>query len=322
MAEYAGAETCDIAHAVAWVAADWGTSCLRVWAISSAGAVLAARATGQGMSVLSPEDFEPALEASLEGWLLPGRTLPILACGMVGSRQGWVEAPYLDLPSPPLVPGRLVVAPVRSGRFAVRIMPGLRQFVPPDVLRGEETQVAGLLAAEPDFEGVVCMPGTHSKWLRLRGGRIEAFRTCLTGEMFALLAERSVLRHSVGQSEGVAQASWDAPAFAAAVAEMLSDPGALMARLFSVRAEGLVAGQVPEAARARLSGLLIGAELAAMRDWWQGNSTVSVIAAQPLGAAYGTALSLAGVTAKLHDGAAMTLAGLAAARAATGDETL
>lgn len=305
---------------VDWVAADWGTSRLRLWAMSSDGRVLARRESGQGMGRLSRTEFEPALRAALAGWIPAGRVLPVLACGMVGSRQGWVDVPYRDLPAAAATPDDLVSPPLTGGDLDVRIVPGLRQITPPDVMRGEESQVAGLVASTRVAEGLLCLPGTHSKWVRLGDGKVQGFRTTMTGELFALLSEASVLRHCV--DAGAAKS--DQPAFAGAVREMLAHPERLTSALFTIRAAGLVggAGDAPDAAaaRSRLSGLLIGAELAAARDWWGAASEVTVIGAAGIADAYRSALGTAGVTAVILDGEEMALAGLVALHARMKEE--
>ena len=280
-----------------WVAADWGTTRLRVWGMRGDAPVWRA-ASERGMAALDPHEFEDALRA-----LLPDPGLPVLACGMVGARQGWVEAPYAAVPHAPL--GPTVRAP---GSLDARILPGLSQAAPPDVMRGEETQIAGLLAAEPGFDGVACLPGTHTKWAQVSAGEVVSFRTAMTGELFALLSERSVLRHSVDTREH------DPAAFTDALADALARPEALAAGLFGIRAAGLLDGVPPSASRARLSGLLIGAELAALRPYWLGQAVV-VIAEGALARGYGEALAAQGVSVRHLGAEALTLAGLAAARA-------
>jgi 2-dehydro-3-deoxygalactonokinase len=293
-----------------WIAADWGTSNLRVWAMSATDAVLARAESDEGMGRLDRAGFEPALIRLIGGWLPQGDgRVPVLACGMVGSRQGWVEAAYRAVPCAPSEAGAMAVPEVRDGRIAVRIVPGLKQAKPADVMRGEETQIAGFLAGEPDFDGVLCLPGTHCKWVHVSAGEVVGFQTFLTGEVFALLAGQSVLRHSVG-TEG-----WDDAAFAEAVGEALSRPERVMTRLFGLRAEALLAGLEPGVARARLSGLLIGAELAGARAYWLGRA-VAIIGSDKVGRAYAAALAEQGVTARRLPVEAMTLAGLGAARAA------
>jgi 2-dehydro-3-deoxygalactonokinase len=231
-----------------------------------------------------------------------------MACGMVGSRQGWIDVPYRVVPAAPLAAAALIVAPCQNPRISVRITPGLRQETPADVMRGEETQIGWFLAGAPGFSGVICLPGTHSKWVRLNGGVVEAFRTFMTGELFALLSGNSVLRHTVGA------AGWDEMGFATAIDEVLDAPAELIGRFFPLRAEALLHGLAPETARARLSGLLIGGELAAARPYWQGQDEIVVIGAAGVGGAYATALARAGLRTKSLDGQEATLAGLARAR--------
>jgi len=282
---------------VAWIAVDWGTSHLRAWLMGRDGSVVERRQSDAGMGTLDRDGFEPALRA-LVGDALP---VPVLACGMVGSRQGWAEAPYSSVPCPPPGAGEAVHVPGTE----VRILPGVKQARPADVMRGEETQIAGYLAVNPGFDGVVCLPGTHTKWVHVSAGEIVSFRTAMTGEIFALLSTQSVLRHSMGTG-------WDAASFNEGVDQAISRPEALAAALFSLRAEGLLEGLNPDAARARLSGLLIGAELAAMRPYWLGQQ-VALIGAPSLSRAYADALALQAVPCHSAGVEEMTLAGLTAA---------
>ena len=288
-----------------WVAVDWGTTHLRVYAMGSTG-VLAEASSADGMGQLSRDDYEPALLRLIGPWLGAG-PMPVIACGMVGSRQGWMEAPYRTTPCTPLDAASLVTVPTHDPRLVVRLVPGLKQPAPADVMRGEETQIAGALALLPGFDGILCLPGTHSKWAHVSAGEVVSFQTFMTGEMFALLSQHSVLRH------GMTTVDWDAEAFAAALSDAISRPDKIAARLFALRAEGLIAGLSPAAARSRLSGLLIGIELAAARPYWLGQP-VALIGADVLCDAYAAALAAQGVTARILPAAACTLAGLAAAR--------
>lgn len=282
---------------VAWIAVDWGTSHLRAWLMGCDGSVVERRQSDAGMGTLDRDGFEPALRA-LVGDALP---VPVLACGMVGSRQGWAEAPYASVPCPP--PG--AAEAVRVPDTDVRILPGVKQARPADVMRGEETQIAGYLAGTPGFDGVICLPGTHTKWVHVSAGEIVSFRTAMTGEMFALLSTRSVLRHSMGTG-------WDVSSFNAGVDQAISRPQALAAALFSLRAEGLLDGLDPDAARARLSGLLIGAELAAAKPYWLGQQ-IAVIGDSGLSKRYVSALATQSVSATQVNASAITLAGLTVA---------
>lgn len=286
-----------------WIAVDWGTSNLRAWAMGQGGKVLASASSEDGMGKLSRDGFEPALLRLIAPWLGDSR-LHVIACGMVGSRQGWCEAPYRTVPCTPLDPAAQVIAPTTDPRIVVHLAPGLKQTQPADVMRGEETQIAGALRLMPGYDGVLCLPGTHSKWVHISAGEVVSFQTSMTGELFALLSEASVLRH------GMQGAGWDDAAFDAAVSDALSRPEKLGARLFSLRAEGLIAGLSGAAARSRLSGLLIGTELAAARPYWLGQP-VTLVGAEKLSAAYARALSAQGIEAKRLSATDCTLAGLA-----------
>ncbi|KIN66231.1 2-dehydro-3-deoxygalactonokinase DgoK [Sulfitobacter noctilucicola] len=285
-----------------WIGLDWGTSNLRGWALQG-GQVRDTVQSCAGMGGLSRDGFEPALADMVAHWDVTPQT-PILACGMVGSRQGWAEAPYRAVPCTPLE-GTGAVAPT-SDRFNLRILPGLRQTTPSDVMRGEETQIAGFLALNTDWDGVICLPGTHTKWVQISAGEVISFQTYMTGEMFALLSSQSVLRHSVSGD------GWDDATFDFAVEEALGKPEKLAARLFAIRADDLLDGTSPAVGRARLSGLLIGAELAASKPYWLGTN-IAIIGADAAAKPYARALQTQGAPATVTDAERMTLAGLTAA---------
>jgi 2-dehydro-3-deoxygalactonokinase len=290
-----------------WIAADWGTSHLRVWGMSRDGTVQFRKDSDAGMGTLTRDAYEPTLLA-LTGEALGGGITPVVVCGMAGSRQGWAEAKYATVPcSPPTVQSANRVQ-TTDPRLSVYILPGVKQTAPADVMRGEETQIAGYLALNRKFDGILCLPGTHTKWAHISAGEIVSFRTFMTGEMFALLSKQSVLRHSV-TSDG-----WDATAFSEAVATAMSNPADLAARFFSIRAEGLLSDLQPNVARSRLSGLLIGAELAAARPYWLGQH-VALIGDDSLCKAYADALGAQGLPVERTDAERMTLEGLKAAYA-------
>ncbi|RLK07540.1 2-dehydro-3-deoxygalactonokinase [Ruegeria conchae] len=291
---------------VEWIAVDWGTSHLRAWAMQGE-RVIAQAASQDGMSRTAGGDFQAALLALIEDWL-PGKPVDVIACGMVGARQGWVEAPYSAVPSEPIpvVPFRV---PNTDPRIRAFVVPGLKQNSPPDVMRGEETQISGFLSAHQNWDGVICLPGTHTKWAQISAGEVVSFRTFMTGEMFDLLCGQSVLRHSIDDG-------WDEASFIDAVADILSKPEQLAARLFGLRAADLLHGQNKNIAHASLSGFLIGAELAASRPYWLGQQ-LAVIGSESLTKAYATALQQQGALVETVDATATTLAGLAQARTLT-----
>jgi len=284
-----------------WIAVDWGTSALRVWAMRGREVLDHAR-SDQGMGGLAPADFEPALLELIEPWLSDTK-VKVIACGMVGARQGWIEAAYSPVPCPALS-AHMTKAPSLDPRLDMWIAPGLSQAAPSDVMRGEETQIAGYLAQTPDFDGVLCLPGTHTKWVHISAGEVVSFRTFMSGELFALLGTQSVLKHSVGDD-------FDEAAFTKAIDDTLSRPERLAADLFGIRAASLLTDQSQAVATARLSGLLIGAELAAARPYWLGQD-VALIGAPALTKLYKMALAQQGLTAPQADASTLTLAGLTA----------
>ena len=288
---------------IEWIAVDWGTSYLRAWAMDEGGAPMAQAHSAQGMGSLQPDQFEAALLKLITPWLGENAP-PVIACGMVGARQGWLEAPYAATPCQPQTAQVRVTA--RSKALDVYIIGGVKQNQPADVMRGEETQIAGFMQCYADWDGILCLPGTHSKWVHISAGEIVSFQTFMSGEIYALLSTQSVLRHTVGTEE------WHPQAFETALADSLSKPEALAARLFALRAEALLHDLLPAAARARLSGLLIGAELAAARPYWLGQD-IALIGDAALLQHYAQALATQGITALSTDGDQMTLAGLKSA---------
>ncbi len=293
---------------VTWIAADWGTSHLRVWLMDTTGGVIERRDSADGMGKLQPDAFEPALLKLVEDALPEGQSTPVIICGMAGARQGWAEAPYATVPCKPPSAQQARLVGTSNPRLRVRILPGVKQEHPADVMRGEETQIAGFLALNPGYDGIICLPGTHSKWAHISAGEIVSFRTFMTGELFQLLSRQSVLRHSVPE-EG-----WDEDAFAEALDTVMSRPERLAADLFGLRAGSLLHDLDGATARARLSGLLIGAELAAAKPYWLGQQ-VALLGASAVAAPYRAALMAQSVPVTLADAERMTLEGLKAAHA-------
>lgn len=289
-----------------WIAVDWGTTRLRVWAMQGS-EVLENRSSDKGMGGLGPAEFEPALLELVGDWL-EGAPVPVIACGMVGARTGWIEADYRAVPCTPLDPLGATRPKVADPRLQVHILPGLSQTAPPDVMRGEETQIAGFLASDPGFAGTLCLPGTHCKWVSIAEGKVEGFHTFMTGEVYSLLSRQSVLRHTIGEARP------DPESFAEAAAQAMARADLMAAGLFPLRAAALLAGLSPEQGAGRLSGLLIGAELLAAQPLWKDRRVV-IIGAPELSTLYARALTQAGAAADQLDGGTLVLAGLTAAAA-------
>ena len=176
----------------AFVAVDWGTSSFRGWLMTAEGSVLAETA-GRRHAALRGCRLRSGAPITLPN--LAEAEPPVLICGMAGARQGWIEAPYLHTPT------RLDALHDGAQRVDtqgdVRILPGIAQAdaAAPDVMRGEETQLLGV--TEPDFTGLVCIPGTHSKWVWIDAGSVVSFTTYMTGELFSVITQHSILKHAV-----------------------------------------------------------------------------------------------------------------------------
>jgi 2-dehydro-3-deoxygalactonokinase len=299
---------------VEWVAVDWGTSNLRAWGIGTCGDVVFSHMSDQGMSKLTPDAYPGVLGAVLsENLASKGSQIDVLICGMAGAKQGWMEAPYFDVPADlETLVGRAVVPAMPDARVLARILPGIcqRTASQEDVMRGEETQLLGLGTLWPGFSGVVCMPGTHSKWVQLAGRRIERFTTAMTGELFEILRTHSVLRHSfAGPIEGPQHDD----GFQAGLSCGIEAPQKLSAMLFKVRAGSLLSGRTADWSAGFLSGLLIGSEIGALRDWI-GETEIAIVGDAALAERYGRGVRLVGGQAQIVDGVEATLAGLKAAR--------
>ena len=267
----------------AYVAVDWGTSSFRLWLIGKDGNVLAERRSAEGMTVAARTGFAEVLASHLAAVSAPAG-LPVLICGMAGAKQGWVEAGYLDTPAAlSAIPAAAVRIP--GVEADIRILPGLaqRDAAAPDVMRGEETQLLGAAGELGSGNHLVCMPGTHSKWVRLSGGKVEGFSTFMTGELFEAVAKHTILSHAIAEAGAV---PGDSAAFRTAVKRMVENPALATSQLFSVRAGSLIAGLSPEDARARLSGTLIGLEIAGALSMVAEGTPVALVVSGGLGVLY------------------------------------
>ena len=243
----------------AYVAVDWGTSSFRLWLVDRAGNILGERRSHEGMMAAGKPGFAAVLRSHLEAvGAAPG--LPVIVCGMAGARGGWVEAGYVDTPARlASILGQAVTVPGQDRD--IRILPGIaqRDRKAPDVMRGEETQLLGALGMEAADGAVVCMPGTHSKWVRANGGTVERFATFMTGELFDVVSRETILSHAVA----AADEAEDVDAFKSAVMAAFETPSFAANLLFQVRSGQLLYGGKPSSAREKISGTLIGLELAA-----------------------------------------------------------
>lgn len=287
------------------LACDWGTTNLRAWTLDETGAVVTEKDFALGVSRLAPGEAARRFESEVRP-ALGAVELPAILCGMVGSNLGWALAPYADCPAgfAELARSALAVAP------KARIIPGLRctgLTGAPDVMRGEETQVLGWLAQRPERQRgrhLICHPGTHAKWVMVEDGRIVRFITAMTGEIFAVLSQHSILKSDAPPTDGAA--------FAAGLAAA-GNGGALAARLFSARSRVAGGDARAESTPSYLSGLLIGAEIASLPDLLgAAGAPIVLLGDATLCGLYRQALEKRNMACEIFDGKAAAIAGLLA----------
>jgi 2-dehydro-3-deoxygalactonokinase len=236
------------------VAIDWGTSALRAALLDEHGQALQERSLARGILSVKPAEFEAVFDAACADWMNAGAQFALIG-GMAGSRQGWVETPYCRCPAS-FADVAAALAWVKPGRIA--IVPGLccESQGTPDVMRGEEIQVFGALQLLGMEQALLVLPGTHSKWVHVAGGRIETFSTFMTGEFYALLRQHSILARTLPQTDG----EFDTQAFERGIHHAVQ-VGNLLQAAFSARTLALFDRMPAAALPSYLSGLVVGEEL-------------------------------------------------------------
>ena len=244
---------------------DWGTSSLRGYLMAADGDVIETAARPWGIQHLPAGGFPEAFQGLVAAWLRHDPPLPIVAAGMVGSRQGWREVPYVECPADAATIARGLL-PFSVAGARIHLVPGVIQRGPlPNVLRGEETQIVGTVARDPTLasDSLLVLPGTHAKWARVRDGRLIGFETYITGELFAVLREHSLLgkpAREAGAADGDPAAAQAAFERGLAVARD-SGPAGVAGRLFTARSLFLTGDLSAADTLHYLSGLLIGEEI-------------------------------------------------------------
>jgi 2-dehydro-3-deoxygalactonokinase len=276
------------------IGVDWGTTSFRVFRYGPDGSLRDRRSAPKGIMAIPDGRFGEALREEIGPWLAAGEDRVLLS-GMIGSRQGWKEAPYVPCPAGAVeLAGGLVEIPFDWAK--VKVVPGLSgtdQAGVAEVMRGEETEVIGVLADFPGG-GLACLPGTHSKWVKVEGGRIMNFTTHMTGETYAALRGHTILARMM--RDGPA----DGAPFAAGVRRS-GDPGGLLHHVFGVRAETLAGKLQDSESAAYLSGILIGHEVrAALAS--DPRTVVHVIGAPELTKLYSEAIAACGGYPERHNG--------------------
>jgi 2-dehydro-3-deoxygalactonokinase len=283
-----------MARDIACILADWGTTNLRAWAVGQDGRVLEQRGGGGGLLAVKDGAFAESFARFCAGWLDAQRPVPAILSGMVGSKLGWKEAPYLEAP---VALGELALhlCPVGDVPGAsVWIVPGIRLEggEQPDVMRGEEGQILGALRCLSREEGCFLLPGTHAKWAVVAAGRLTAFRTYMTGEVYGLLRTAGTIGQLIEGDEA------DAAAFRRGVERSRTGESDLLHSLFSVRTLGLLGGLARQSLASYLSGLLIGAEMADGRRWLEARGlplSLTLIGSPEMIRAYGAAATICGI---------------------------
>lgn len=284
------------------IALDWGTTRARAFLISETGEVLERRSADQGIQSVPAGGFPAAFEAIAGDLRRVSPDAAIVLAGMVGSRNGWIEAHYVPCPaSPDEIASAGMKVTLADGSPAT-ILPGLScdegAF---DVMRGEETLIVGLGLAD----GIACLPGTHSKWARIEGARITRFASFMTGEIYGLLRQNSILSRLAEEPSADDAARGTADGLAAA-----ARPGGLLNTAFASRSE-VLAGRLPGGAVGPyLSALLVGHEVAGAQALLGRSDTVHLVADGVLAQSYGAALAAAGIAAKLTTPEAAFVAGV------------
>ena len=271
------------------VAVDWGTSSLRIARMDTQGRVLEERSSANGILNVPGGDFAAVFLAGCSDWVRADGTFCLMS-GMVGSRQGWLEAPYCACPAGFAdVAGALAWLTPAPGGARAAVVPGLscEHDGVPDVMRGEEVQVFGALQVLDLQDATLVLPGTHSKWVTVRGQQIHGFSTFMTGEFYSLLRQHSILSRTLLPEED----ALDEAAFDRGVAQALAG-GSLLSTAFSVRTLSLMDRMPAQALPSYLSGLVIGEELRARAP--DGDKVV-VVGAPALAARYERALAQLGI---------------------------
>jgi 2-dehydro-3-deoxygalactonokinase len=281
----------------ALIGIDWGTTAFRAYRIGADGGVIDRRHAEAGILKVPHGDFEGVFEREVGAWLRDEPHLPVIAAGMITSRQGWVEVPYCPCPAGREEIARALVRHASGRGRTIHFVPGVSVIGPdgvPDVIRGEETQIIGEVGAASGRR-LLLLPGTHSKWALIEDGRIVWFATFMTGEVFGVLKAHSILgRLMAGDAH-------DAQAFRRGVAYARGARGGLLKRLFSARTLGLF-GQLPaEAVASYLSGLLIGTEVREALDCLEqapAGQEITVVGSSDLTERYLAAIEDAGLRSR------------------------
>ncbi|WGL18380.1 2-dehydro-3-deoxygalactonokinase [Microbulbifer bruguierae] len=286
------------------IVVDWGTTNIRAHLVDSDGGIAGSRNAPRGVHNCDG-NFSDVLREYCGDWQIRWPGIPVYLCGMIGSRTGWVEAPYVGSPARPEALYRGLV-PV-PGENNVFVVPGVRCITPagsPDVMRGEESQVLGVIAQGNIQNALVILPGTHSKWVRVRDGRIYDFATFFTGEMYALLHSHSSIG-AVLKQEGHNRAS-----FQRGLTESIG-LGGLLNQVFTARSRTLCEDVTGQSMSAYLSGILIGSEFIHGQQLFAAEGEILLVGDKQLVTLYQQAAAHFGLEQRALDAAYAVVHGVA-----------
>ena len=283
-----------------WVALDWGTSNFRAYLMDNNN-VIDQVSTQEGMKFIDQNEFEKILIKNIDVWNNKFDIKVIIASGMVGAKQGWIEVPYINSP-----------CDIRNVNFKtfkilddanIHILSGVSQFNPSDVMRGEETQIAGFLLNNVDFNGSICLPGTHSKWVNMNSYNIQEFTTFLTGELYEIVKKYSILNHSLNTTE------LDDEIVKSSAKLIIENPSFITNKLFEIRADNLLKNSNQTSNNSKLVGYLLGIELSGSRTYWEDKDLV-IIGSSNLNKYYELILNGRSNSIRLFNSSDMALNGL------------
>jgi len=292
-----------------FVAVDWGSTALRAWLISESGEILAQHSSDQGVFSLEPSAFEDTLLNACEKWLADAPNTPVIMAGMIGSRSGWQETAYQACPVKAETLGLNLLALSNTRKLNLFVIPGVKTNSPSgsaDVMRGEEVQIVGALAAlqtSPDSNALICLPGTHSKWAQTHQQEITNFSTFFTGEMFSLLGEFSSIGTIMNGD------AFDEASFREGLVYS-QQAGGFLHHIFSARARLLTDTWSGGSLNAYLSGIAIGHEFQGAKALYPNESTLCLIGNSHLQALYQIAASEFGFKAHSLDAADAIIQGI------------
>ena len=257
--------------------------------------------TQEGMKFIDQNEFEKILIKNIDAWNNKFDIKVIIASGMVGAKQGWIEVPYINSP-----------CDIRNVNFKtfkilddanIHILSGVSQFNPSDVMRGEETQIAGFLLNNVDFNGSICLPGTHSKWVNMNSYNIQGFTTFLTGELYEIIKKYSILNHSLNTTE------LDDEIVKSSAKLIIENPSFISNKLFEIRADNLLKNSNQTSNNSKLVGYLLGIELSGSRTYWEDKDLV-IIGSSNLNKYYELILNGRSNSIRLFNSSDMALNGL------------